>query len=284
MWILPKNYPLSSHFAQDMVASKEDLSLPGLNIESSLLVKSKPTRLRTWQTRWKQGSYYQHLFGRILKPSQYSLFETKLACLHLAIPANLLAQQEKEKEQTTPDTCGLTSGDTLNQLDLFSASSRMLKDTSVSDSERSLATWKASVTKQRGEYSQRVKSALLTREKESTYLPTPSATQYGSNQGGASGRTGKVRHSLDSMARHNLWPTPSAHEARLGYQDRSDPTKKGTQESLLTVIVNRQGGRERCTGHLNPEFVEWLMGYEIGSTELGSWGTQSYPGQPQKHG
>jgi hypothetical protein len=32
MWILPKNYPLSSAFAQDMVASKEDLTLPRLNI------------------------------------------------------------------------------------------------------------------------------------------------------------------------------------------------------------------------------------------------------------
>ena len=53
-----------------------------------------------------------------------------------------------------PDTCGLTSGDTSNQLDLFGASLRTSKDTSVLDSEKSLATWKALVTQQRGEYSQ----------------------------------------------------------------------------------------------------------------------------------
>ncbi len=34
-----------------------------------------------------------------------------------------------------------------------------------------------------------------------------------------------------------LWPTPMAHEARLGYQRRRGDTK-GSQESLTTVVVN----------------------------------------------
>jgi site-specific DNA-cytosine methylase len=74
MWILPKNYLLSSAFAQDMVASKEDLTLPGLNIESSLMWRSKPSPLRTWLTRWKTDSYLPHLFTRILKPSLRIIF------------------------------------------------------------------------------------------------------------------------------------------------------------------------------------------------------------------
>ena len=37
-------------------------------------------------------------------------------------------------------------------------------------------------------------------------FPTPSAISYGSNQGGAAGRVGPVRHSLESMARHDMWP------------------------------------------------------------------------------
>ena len=178
MWILPKNYPLSSHFAQDMVALKEDLSLPGLNIESSLLSRSKPIRLRVWQTRWKEGSYYQHLFGRILKPCQYNLFETKLTSLLAAIHVNHSVQQESDLEKKTQDTCGLTSGDTLNQLDLFESSLKTSKDTSVLDSEKSLGTWKLLVIEQRGEYSQRVKLALLTREKESTSWPTPNTMDH----------------------------------------------------------------------------------------------------------
>jgi hypothetical protein len=34
-------------------------------------------------------------------------------------------------------------------------------------------------------------------------LPTPSASSYGTNRGGAAGRTGPVRESLDTMARHD---------------------------------------------------------------------------------
>jgi hypothetical protein len=74
---------------------------------------------------------------------------------------------------------------------------------------------------------------------------------------------------LDAVVEHlEKWPTPSAHEARLGYQDRSDPTKKGTQESLTTVAVNKAGGRKKCKGHLNPDWVEQLMGLPPGWTAL----------------
>lgn len=44
------------------------------------------------------------------------------------------------------------------------------------------------------------------------YLPTPSAVSYGSNQGGAAGRTGPVRHSLDALARLSLLPTTASRD------------------------------------------------------------------------
>ena len=255
MWILPKNYPLSSHFAQDMVASKEDLTLPALSIESSLLAKSKPTRLRTWQTRWKEGSYYPHLFGRILKPCQWSLFEEKLTSLLAAIHVNHSVQQESDLERKTQDTCGLTSGDTLNQLDLFGVSLKTSKGTLASDLEKSLATWKASVIKQTGEYSQRVKLALLTKEKESTSWPTPSTRDY---KGGISPE--RTHQKLLEGKRAHM----GALDNRVAYQIWTETGKK-------------------C-GHLNPDWVEWLMGVPIGWTELGSWETELFHKQQQKHG
>jgi hypothetical protein len=45
-----------------------------------------------------------------------------------------------------------------------------------------------------------------------TLLPTPTATAYGSNQGGSAGRTGKVRPSLDSLARSGF-QIPAAGES-----------------------------------------------------------------------
>ena len=299
MWILPTNYPLSSLFVQDMVESKEDLTLPGLNIESSLFWRSKPSPLRTWLTRWKTGSYLPHLYTRILKPSHRTCFEEKLASSLADILVNLLVQQESDSEQMTQDTCGRTSGDTSKQLDLLDASLKTLKVTSRLDSPASSATWKKMAIKARGEYSQRVKLAHHTRESASTSWATPNTMDYlpqrseealvrqATTQRKGRTRPANLREQVNPKAvaiYQTNWPTPSAHEARLGYQDRSDPTKKGTQESLTTVIVNKAGGRSVCTGHLNPDWVEWLMGVPTGWTELGSWETESYQQQPPKRG
>lgn len=279
MWILPKNYPLSSHFVQDMVASKEDLTLPGLNIEQSLMSKSKPTRLRTWQTRWKQGSYYRHLFGRILKPCQYSLFETKLTSLLAATHVSPLVQQDSEKERMTPDTCGLTSGDTLNQLDLFSASLKTSKDTSALDSDKSLATWKALVMSARGEYSQRVKLAHLTKEKESTSWPTATVFDVtgGSYPTELVNGQWRSKHSKDPNSpwygaklrdavetAEKMWPTPTTGEQKYRLQGDS-------QASKCLEAKARKGELSPVSGQLNPEWVEWLMGVPTGWTELGCW-------------
>ena len=296
MWILPKNYQLSFHFAQDMVESKEDLTLPGLNIESSLTLKSKHSPLQTWLRRWKQDSYLPHLFTRILKPSHRKSFETKLASLLEAIPANLLAQQEKEKETKTPDICGLTYGDTLNQLDLFGVSLKTSKDTSVLDSEKSLATWKALVIKQRGEYSQRVKLAHRTKESESTSWATPRTTD---SAGGArtlnekgqrisvSDPTKTYGANLSDQVRH--WPTPSArdHKGAVSVDRTHEKLKQGQRAHMGTLdaysVYHETYGlpdqaktntRGKPVGHLNPEWVEQLMGVPTGWTELGSWGTE----------
>jgi hypothetical protein len=117
------------------------------------------------------------------------------------IPASPSAQPESGSAQKTLGTSGLSSQ---TEFDFFapdSAISRMSKDTSASDSEKSLESWNQSVTRRRGEYSARLKSAHLTRESGSL-----------------------------------SWPSPIASEVRQGFQDRSRGMK-GSQESLTTVVV-----------------------------------------------
>ena len=75
------------------------------------------------------------------------------------------------------------------------------------------------------------------------------------------------KRDVDLTTAVKMWPTPAAHEGRLGYQ-RRDTGKKGTQKSLTTIVIDSQGGREKTTGQLNPQWVEWLMGYPIGWTDL----------------
>ena len=236
MWILPKNYPLSSAFAQAMVESKEDLSLRGLNIELSLMWRSKPTALPTWLRRWKRVSWLQHLFTRTLKPSHRKSFETALTSSLAVTPANLFQQQDNERVQKTLDICGHTSDNTSKQLDLLDASLKTSKATSRLDSPQSSAIWKKMVTDMRQEYSQRVKLAHHTNESASTSWPTPRASEH-----------------------KDCGPVGSKSQIHMD------------KRSYLCAKVKDP---TMPLGMLNPEWVEWLMGVPTGWTALGSWETE----------
>jgi len=230
MWVLPKNYKLSSAFAADMLESKEDLSLPGLDIEQSLMWKSKPSQLKTWCRRWREDSFLPHLFTRILKPSQRISFETKLTSSLEDIHVRHFHTQEKDKEKTTPDTYGLSLENTSVQLDLIEYCSKTSKDTYRLDSPQSLATWKKMVTTQRGEYSQRVKLAQTTREREYSSWPTPATRDY------------KGGHSPENCKAKNRNPMTNS---------LPDAVRATTDSKAL-----------------NPDWVEKLMGVPRGWTAL----------------
>jgi hypothetical protein len=184
-------------------------------------------------------------------------------------------QQDSGKEQMTQDTSGLTSKKSSEQFDLFDASSRMSKDTSVSDSEKSLQTWKASVTKQRGEYSQRVKLAHLTNEKESTSWLTPVVqdSKHSGTNLSANGKRGLLVNQVN-------WPTPSTRDYKGGMSpERTHQKLLQGKRAHMGALDNRVAYQtwtetgKKC-GHLNPIFVEWLMGVPTGWTELGCWEMQ----------
>ena len=277
MWVLPKNYQLSSVFAADMVESKEDLILQGLNIEQSLMWRSKPSPLKTWCRRWKKDSFVQHLFTRILCVSQHKSFETKLTLLLEDIPVSRFHRQVKDKEKTIPDTCGLSSENTWKQLDLVELCSKTSKVTYRLDSLQSLATWKKMVTTQRGEYSARVKLAHTTKEKES--LSWPTATVFDATGGGypteiVNGQY-KSKHSKDpdsawygaklADAVKVNWPTPATRDYKGG---QNIETCKAKNRNPMT---NNLADAVRATTDskaLNPDWVEKLMGVPPGWTAL----------------
>jgi hypothetical protein len=64
---------------------------------------------------------------------------------------------------------------------------------------------------------------LTVQVQERQMFPTPTTESYGTNQGGAAGRVGPIRPSLETMARQNLWPTPCAEDAKnVPYQKGKD--------------------------------------------------------------
>ncbi len=132
-------------------------------------------------------------------------------------------------------------------------------------SSAAFLTWKASDTKPSHLLFQLAPSTPRTDETGSGLWPTPTG-QDNTQVRGESKTVGTKRGTtLGGAVR--MWPTPAAHEARLGYQDRTTG-KKGTQKSLTTEVIDDMGGRQATTGQLNPTWVEWLMGFPIGHTDL----------------
>ena len=107
-----------------------------------------------------------------------------------------------------------------------------------------------------------------------------------------------------------LWPTPVHSEARQGLQIRREG-KKGTQTSLSTAVLTWPTPRTKgmCGGtgswdllnknttveearlmgagnggQLNPPWVEWLMGWPVGWTDLKPLATDKSHCAPQQHG
>jgi site-specific DNA-cytosine methylase len=98
--------------------------------------------------------------------------------------------------------------------------------------------------------------------------PTPTAQQYGSNQGGAAGRVGPVRGSIATIAKA-VWPTAKRSDDRSGMPDRfqgpmSDNGRRSNLNDAAAMQNRASNGSSAPTekpGALNPEFVCWLMGY-----------------------
>ncbi len=128
----------------------------------------------------------------------------------------------------------------------------------------------------------RPKSERLTLGKDGfVSLPTPSASSYGTNLGGGAGRTGTARPSLETMARKNLWPTPRACDYK-GCLPSGTKSKRKSCDYFLPDRVN-QIEKLAPGGQLNPRWVEWLMGYPPGWTELDPSATQWFRPKRVKH-
>jgi hypothetical protein len=210
-------------------------------------------------------------------------------------------------------------------------------------SEQFSETFPRAGTMRNGRCSRRRTWVPRTYGRGSFSLPTPSATEYGSNQSPSTGAT--VRPSLPMMARHNLWPTPQAHDATKGYAERvgrygtkhgarnlndevqkwptpqardwkgpSGISLKGTENDLPNAVRSyptptsndhkgagyqkgKNGARfftlpgaareadgmaydTSSSGQLNPTWVEWLMGFPLGWTDLEPLATPSSHNAP----
>jgi len=69
--------------------------------------------------------------------------------------------------------------------------------------------------------------------------------------------------------RQKLWPTPSARDHKGGYIGGRMRNGKVSWDTL-DVAVQWTDNQSKTGGQLNPTWVEWLMGFPVGHTDLGS--------------
>lgn len=193
--------------------------------------------------------------------------------------------------------CGLSLPGSSENSGPNGSSSRTSQAELFAGSTLSGTVWNSSAMKHYRSLCRQRMSALLISEDASLSLPTPSASSYGNNRGGAAGRVGKVRPSLESLARQGKLPTPTAGDAKASgsRQKKGSSAKPGV--SLTDVVVHdrrineKHGARlptpaardykgptqHRDPSHgpglpnalgqtartLSPLFVAWMMGFPL---------------------
>jgi hypothetical protein len=121
-----------------------------------------------------------------------------------------------------------------------------------------------------------------------SWLPTPTAHAFGTGGNGVRKGTQRQVLSLETMARHNLWPpTPKASDPTRGAKSVNKrgnpslpaavfatPTARDWKSGSTGQATNSRPLSEQVGGALNPTWVEWLMGYPSGWTVLEPWAMQ----------
>ena len=252
-WILPKQLHTLACALDTEALNLDSREQSGICAQS-LFVRSKVLPSRTWSQKWKRDSWTRHLSGRILRPSLGEHFVTAWTSSLADTLASHSAQPGSAKESKTRGTSGRGLQMAFDFSDPDSASLRTSKDISAWGCATSLKTWEDWVTERRGAYSQRLKSALLTKGKGYLFWPTVTVMEAGKISNCANhGQKGLSNH---PVIRGEVGRDKQA-KSRSGLQDQRNLSGNGSRGGLL-----------------NEEWVEALMGVARGWTDCDCLGTE----------
>jgi hypothetical protein len=184
------------------------------------------------------------------------------------IPVSHSAQQEKEKEQMTHDISGLGCEQQSANYDPDTQSWRMSEDISLWGDYKLLENLPKSGMTRNGVLYQQPEWVRPIDEIESSLWPTPTTQE---NEHPTAIWNEKLRRVAPNGSTHGInladavqmWPTPQANDAKNPYarvREYSQAIMLG--EAVVTADPLTSGGK------LNPAWVEWLMGFPIGWTDL----------------
>lgn len=229
-------------------------------------------------------------FGVTFKPLTENLGADVLTLYLAAFPVRTSALPEKAQESTAnARECGATWLGSLGKYDPASRSWKTAQRSFLGDLEESLATWPRSGMTAGGEcWELPMLEPIISGTDSGSELqtwPTPNCIGFRSDGELAilarnltdHAEYRQIAHRACNSKLERYWPTPTANDSKNSTLPESQRERDGLAGSLL-----RTG--EPTGGQLNPTFVEWLMGWPLGWTDLKPLGTDKSPSVLQQHG
>lgn len=269
----------------------------GLNSESQqpfpmqkpfVMSRGKPMLPPSLLRKWKKEDYMKHLFGLTLQPSTANLgVERWISSLEDSL-VNLGVKPGNSKRQTTKDGCGMTLRESFAKLDRNSSSWRTSQVSLMGELVTFSGRWPRTGSMLNGVVSKHPMLAQTIGEieylfspivpREGVTFPTPTASD------GIRTNLVHQRGNPTLLGAVRMFPTPTLDCA----QERTNKYPQGGTSLALAVQMfptvtvqdskNNAGKSQNrrntlplnavAGGKLNPQWVEWLMGWPIGWTDL----------------
>lgn len=226
-------------------------------------------------------------FGMTCKPLTGDRGEELLTSYLAAFRARTSVQQVKEPESTEPDLgCGRTWHGSLAKYDPNTSSWKTAQSSLAGDLGESLVIWPRWGSMRNGECWEQPTLERRTNATGSGLWPTPTAAEGSKIPATANyGQIGLNNHPRirgvvmrPKQTKSGKFPTPTAHNSKEG----GFPAEFTRNTPSLNAVA--LGGTQTPQMPLNPVWVEWLMGWPLGWTDLKPLETDKFRQWQQQHG
>ena len=256
-----------------------------------------PTPHKFWRNDKTMEFLKLSQFGLTLRLLTDTLGEDVLTLFLAAFPVKTLVSQATGRVSMESEAAyGNNLHESFAKFDQSTSLWRTPQLSLLGESTPYSETWPRWGSMENGECWEQTTLVLGTEESESGSWPTPRACSAM-----AANLTEKMashpHNNLEVAVARTIWPTPQARDFRSGSASRiSDPNRQNNLNDAVKmwptpvagdskdrgnlsnpcikrrVEIGKQVGLQMCvseeSGQLNPQWVEWLMGWPIGWTEL----------------
>ena len=279
------------------------------NQELFVMSRGKPMRPQYWQNKWKKGGFIRRLFGLTLSPSTANLGVEKWISSLEVSPASHGVSQGNKKELRTSDGYGTILKESFARFNQDSYSWRTSQASLMGDYLPYSSPWPKSGSMLNGALYERPMLAQIITEIEYSFshtVPTPTLAESKNSPY----QTSNGKRYPTTLGYVQMFPTPTAQEAqkagkyakgqmgqslsamaKRGQLFNTPTTRDGANATLPPSQANWGSltgdmirlGEARPGGVLNPEWVEWLMNWPIGWTDLEHAETESSHFKQESH-